>query len=93
MEYTTRDVSHFLKNIIYINKFDSFRLDLKNLKVYEHLSQPWFTDGGQDRAVARRLGIATSQMQDEWRWIQSLYEDDSDLEISFWLDYYVIVCY
>ena len=57
---------------------------LKYHEVYEHLSQPWFTDGGQDRAVARRLGISTSQMEDEWRWIESLYEDDSDLDVSFW---------
>ena len=57
---------------------------MKYIEVYEHLSQDWFTDGGQDRAVARRLGISTSQMEDEWRWIESLYEDDSDLEITFW---------
>lgn len=50
--------------------------------VYDHLSQPWMTENGQERAIARRLGISASQMRDEWRWIQSLYEDDSDLEIS-----------
>lgn len=51
--------------------------------VYDHLSQPWFTDDGQDRAVARRLGISPSQMEDEWRWIESLYKDDSDIEVTF----------
>ena len=66
---------------------------LKYHEVYEHLSQPWFTDGGQDRAVARRLGISTSQMEDEWRWIESLYVDDSDLEVSFWSVYYLTILY
>lgn len=62
-----------------------YRLYLNDEKVYEHLSQPWYTENGQERAIARRLGISASQMRDEWRWIESLYQDDSDLEISFWL--------
>ena len=55
MEYTTRNtfqkysILQWLKGVF-----------VNYVKVYEHLSQPWFTDGGQDRAVARRLGIRFS---------------------------------
>ena len=46
----------YSKNILNFFEFKN-QLLLKCFEVYEHLSQPWFTDGGQDRAVARRLGI------------------------------------
>ena len=37
-----------------------------------------------DRPGKPWLGISPRQMEDEWRWIESLYVDDSDLEITFW---------
>ena len=40
---------------------------------------------GPDRPGKPWLGISPRQMEDEWRWIESLYVDDSDLEITFWL--------
>ena len=40
---------------------------------------------GPDQPGKPWLGISPRQMEDEWRWIESLYVDDSDLEITFWL--------
>ena len=44
--------------------------------------QDWYQADGKPRFIARRLGIATSQLPYEYDWAQSLY-DTIDSEIIF----------
>ena len=44
--------------------------------------QDWYQSDGKPRFIARRLGIAVSQLPYEYDWAQSLY-DTIDSEIVF----------
>ena len=44
--------------------------------------QEWYQSDGKPRFIARRLGIAVSQLPYEYDWAQSLY-DTIDSEIVF----------
>jgi len=55
-------------------KYDSKIWPWNTKLAREHLMQEWYQSDGKPRWIARRLGIATSQLPYEYDWAQMLYD-------------------